>query len=223
MLVITCHNQRVDEMMKYQSSCAKLSPFFGRRKTPYRDNDISLENTWNCLMIAPQSHPNCFNPPPPQSWPPGAKFPCRFAPTAFAVKTSRLDMFSRWWDSLAEPRQNCAWNFCDRQAPPTPMRWWWMLPRKWRQPCDAAPQFIPLFLYWSSLKIIFFLVGHQLEHPFNGHAAPENHSTSFSARARLRDYRWKLASLALWLATPQKDAEKSIFQDVSSMIFKFYI
>ena len=96
-------------------------------------------------------------------------------------------------------------------------------PRKWRQPCDAAPQFIPLFLYWSSLKIIFFLVGHQLEHPFNGHAAPENHSTSFSARARLRDYRWKLASLALWLATPQKDAEKSIFQDVSSMIFKFYI
>jgi len=66
-------------------------------------------------------------------------------------------------------------------------------------------------------------VGHQLEHPFNGHAAPENHSTSFSARARLRDDRWKLASLALWLATPQKDAEKSIFQDfqdVSSMIFK---
>ena len=34
---------------------------------------------------------------------------------------------------------------------------------------------------------------------------------------------WKLASLALWLATPQKDADNSIFQDVSSMIFKFYI
>ena len=50
-------------MIKYQSSCAKLSPFFGRRFTPYRDNDISLEKYMKMPYDRTPIAPQLFQPP----------------------------------------------------------------------------------------------------------------------------------------------------------------
>ena len=211
-------------MIKYQSSCAKLSPFFGRRFTPYRDNDISLEKYMKMPYDRTPIAPQLFQPPTTSIMTPP---PRRQVPLSFCANRVRGENVSA--EYVFSMVRLVGWATAElclkllgRQTGPGGTNVVVNVTHKMASTMWRSPNLSP-FVYTEVHLKLFFFVGHQLEHPFNGHAAPENHSTSFSARARLRDDRWKLASLALWLATPQKDAEKSIFQDfqdVSSMIFK---